>query len=69
LPSAALHWLTRDRIAPMEMELAAYQQGSRELLLQLILMDPHTRSLPQAEALLGDILAMPGNEAMAAHYR
>lgn len=69
LPPAALYWLTRDRIAPMEMELAAYQHGSRELLLQLILMDPYTHSLSQGEALLGDILAMPGNEAMAAHYK
>ena len=69
LPPAALHWLTRDRIAPMEMELAAYQHGSREFLLQLILMDPYTHSLAQAEALLADILAMLGNESMAAHYR
>jgi len=50
-------------------ELAAYVQGSRELLRQLILMDPFSGSLDQAAALLDDILAMPGHEALRDHYR
>lgn len=69
LPPAILALLWRDRLAPVEVELAAYAQGSRELLRQLILMDPFSRSLAQAGALLDEILAMPGHEAMAAHFR
>ena len=69
LPPAILARLWRDRLAPVEVELAAYAQGSRELLRQLILMDPFSRSLGQAAALLDDILAMRRHAAMAAHYR
>jgi alpha-galactosidase len=69
LPRAILARLWRDRVAPLETELAAYREGSRELLLQLILMDPFTRSLAQAQALLDDILALPYHEAMRRHYR
>jgi hypothetical protein len=32
-------------------------------------MDPFSRSLDQAAALLDDILAMPGHEALRGHYR
>ena len=69
LPRPILARLWRDRLAPVEVELAAYAQGSRELLRQLILMDPFSRSLDQAAALLDDILAMPGHEALRSHYR
>jgi len=69
LPRAILARLWRDRLAPVELELAAYAQGSRELLRQLILTDPFTRSLAQADALLEDIFALAGHEAMRAHYR
>jgi len=69
LPRHILAWIFRDRIAPMEMELAAYEDGSRELLLQLILMDPWTRSIDQARGLLDDILALPYHEEMRQHYR
>ena len=69
LPRAVLARLWRDRLAPVETELAAYAEGSRELLLQLVLMDPFTRTLDQASALLAEIMAMPGHAAMRAHYR
>lgn len=69
LPPAILARLWRDRLAPVELELAAYAQGSRELLRQLVLTDPFSRSLEQAAALVDEVLAMPGHEAMAAHYR
>jgi len=68
LPPQGLALVYRERIAPMEMELAAYLQGSRELLLQLVLMDPYTRSLEQARAFLDEILSMPGHEDMRRHY-
>jgi alpha-galactosidase len=69
LPSAVLARLWRDRLAPVELELSAYAQGSRELLRQLVLTDPFSRSLEQAAGLVEEILAMPGHEAMAAHFR
>jgi len=69
LPRHVLARIFHDRIGPMEMELAAYEQGSRELLLQLILMDPFTKSIDQANALLNDILALPYHAAMREHYK
>lgn len=69
LPRQILARIFHDRIGPMEMELAAYEQGSYELLLQLILMDPFTKSIDQAKALLDDILALPYHEEMRLHYR
>jgi len=69
LPPQVMSILLHERIAPMEMELSAYQQGSRELLLQLILMDPYSKSAAQAQALLDDILAMPCHEEMRGHYK
>ena len=68
LPPGILAFALRDRVAPVNLELSAFQQGSRELLLQLILMDPWTRSAQQAQSLLDAILSMPGNEAMQTHY-
>lgn len=69
LPQPLVDYILRDRVAPVRIELEAYEKGSKELLLQLIMMDPWTRSLDQARALMDDILAMPGNEEMHAHYR
>ncbi len=69
LPPHILSLIYHERIASMEMELAAYLQGSKELLLQLILMDPYTKSQAQANALLEDILALPYHAEMRQHYK
>ena len=69
VPPALTAYIVRDRVAPIEVELEAYQTGSKELLLQLILMDPHTKSEGQACRLLDDILALPFHEDMRQHYR
>jgi alpha-galactosidase len=69
LPDAVLARALHDRVAPVNVELAAYDAGSKELLLQLVMMDPWTRSEEQARALLDAILALPGNEEMREHYR
>ncbi len=69
LPAPLIQYILRDRVAPVNIELEAYETGSRDLLLQLLMMDPWTRSQAQAEALLDDILAMPGLEEMREHYR
>ena len=69
LPPALTAYIVRDRVAPIEVELEAYQSGSKELLLQLILMDPYTQSEGQACRLLDEILALPFHEEMRQHYR
>jgi alpha-galactosidase len=69
LPDAVLAQIWRDRVGPVTIELAAYDDGSRERLLELILADPWTHSLSQAEGMLDEILAMPENAEMRAHYR
>jgi alpha-galactosidase len=69
LPPAITAWLLHDRVAPIEVELEAYERGSKDLLLQLILMDPYTRSETQARAMLDAILALPFNEELRTHYR
>lgn len=69
LPHAVTTYALRDRVAPVELELEAYQTHSKEKLLQLILCDPFTKSEQQARALLDDILALPFHDAMREHYR
>ena len=69
LPDAVLAQIWRDRVGPVTIELAAYDEGSRERLLELILADPWTHSLAQAEAMLDEILAMPEHAEMRAHYQ
>jgi alpha-galactosidase len=69
LPTPVIAQILRDRVAPVTLELEAYEQGSRDLLLQLLLTDPWTRSEEQANALLDGILALPFNAEMREHYR
>jgi len=68
LPQALKSIMQRERIAQVEVELEAYQCQSRELLLQLILTDPWTKSLDQAENLLREILNMSCNLEMSQYY-
>jgi alpha-galactosidase len=69
LPEPLIAHILRDRVAPIEVELEAYTTGSKRLLEQLILMDPYTRSVDQARALLDEILALPYHDDMREHYR
>ncbi len=69
LPKRIIAHIYRDRIAPVEIELEAYESGDKDLLLQLIMMDPWSRSLNQAEKLLKKILSLPYHEEMRAHYK
>ena len=69
LPDAVLSYVLIDRVGPVNLELMAYDQGSKELLLQLVMMDPWTRSEGQARSLLDDILALPYHQEMREHYR
>jgi alpha-galactosidase len=69
LPTAALAYVLRDCVVPVELELAAYTQHSRKLLLELIMTDPWTQSVEQANALIDDIAALPFHTALRDHYR
>jgi alpha-galactosidase len=69
LPKPLQAYILRDRVGPVNLELEAYGTGRKELLLQLIMMDPWTRSEQQARALLDDILALPYHEEMRSHYQ
>jgi len=69
LPEAVLAYALRDRVAPVNLELEAYEQGDKALLLQLIMMDPWTRTEQQARGLLEAILVMPGNKELRDHYK
>ena len=69
LPKPLISYILRDRVAPVETELEAYETRSKELLLQLIMMDPWTRSEEQAKKLLDDILNLPFNKEMKEHYK
>ena len=69
LPKPIMTHLLRDRIASVEMELAAFENHSWELLVDLILMDPWTRTRQQAERLIRDIMALPCNKEMNMYYK
>ena len=69
LPRAVIAHILRDRVAPVEMELAAYEQGSRALLMQLVLMDKWTQSVRHANDLIDAIFALPYHQELREHYR
>lgn len=69
LPAAVLAHALRDYVAPVNLELAAYAGRSRGLLLDLIMLDPWTRSERQARALLDAILALPYHHELREHYQ
>ncbi|MCX8183606.1 MAG: hypothetical protein N3F08_04225 [Crenarchaeota archaeon] len=69
LPKPLTAYILRDRVAPVEVELEAYESGSREKLLELVEMDPWTRSEEQARGLLEDILSIPYHGEMRQHYK
>jgi alpha-galactosidase len=60
--------MLRERVAQVEVGLEAYQLQSKEMLRQLILLDPWTKSPEQGENLLRDILAMPYHQEMMQYY-
>jgi alpha-galactosidase len=69
LPPLVLGTLIRDRVVPVEVELEAHRQGSHRLLVELVCMDPWTRSLQQARDFVDAILDLPFHAEMKTHYR
>ena len=69
LPKPIIAHILRDRVAPVEMELAAYEKGSRALLTQLVMMDKWTQSVKNANDLIDEIFALPYHGELREHYR
>jgi len=53
----------------MERDLLAFSTGDRSMLLWSVLDSHQTRSYDQATAVLEDLMAMEGDEDLAAHYQ
>jgi alpha-galactosidase len=68
LPPTALSYLLRDCVAPVNLELAAYEARDRGLLLESIMQDPWTRSAEQARGLLDEIMALPFHDEMREYF-
>jgi alpha-galactosidase len=69
LPKPVIAHILRDRVAPVEVELAAFEAGDYEMLLSLILLDPWTKNEKQARTLLDTILEQPELIEMKQHYK
>ena len=69
LPKPIMAHLLRDRVAPVELELSAFENHSRDLLVDLVMTDPWTKARAQAEKLVRDILDLPINARMKEYYR
>ena len=69
LPKHMIAHVLRDRVAPVEMELAAYESGDINLLRELVLMDKWATSMDQVSAFIDEILDLPYHEEIRRHYR
>jgi alpha-galactosidase/6-phospho-beta-glucosidase family protein len=68
LPPLVQAHLWKDRLAPVEIELQAYETGSRDLLKELIVMDPWTKNFAQADRVVEEIFTLPYHQDMRDHY-
>lgn len=68
LPRHMIAHILRDRVAPVEMELDAYETGSYNSLRELVLMDKWAASGQVVDQFLQEILDLPYHKEMKAHY-
>lgn len=69
LPKPIIAHILRDRVAQVEMELEAFTKGDYNCLLDLIMMDPWTKTEEQARSLIDEILSQPELKEMKEHYK
>lgn len=69
LPKHMIAHILRDRVAPVEMELAAFQEGRLDYLHELVLMDKWATGLDQVSGFTEEILNLPYHKEMKEHYR
>ena len=68
LPKRLMNYVMIPRMLRMGWALEAFLEGDKELLIEILLRDPRTRSEKQARNVLEEILALPLNEEMKKHY-
>ena len=68
LPKGVLAHILRDRVAPVEVELEAYEKGNYDMLLDLVMMDPWTKSEEDARKFIDEILSQPELQEMKEHF-
>ncbi|MDA4114478.1 MAG: alpha-glucosidase/alpha-galactosidase, partial [Thaumarchaeota archaeon] len=68
-PKRLLDFVILPRMLRAEWGLEAFTSGSKEVLVENLIRDPRTKSERQARETIDQILALPGNERMSAHYR
>ncbi len=56
-------------VAPVEVELGAYPSGSKQRLLELVIIDPWMMSEEQARKILEDVLALPYHDSVRQYYK
>ena len=56
------------RMVRMEMALEAFITGDRKVLEEVLIRDPRTKSYQQVKSVIDEILSLPFNKAMKAHY-
>jgi alpha-galactosidase len=68
LPPLITQTLVRERVVPWEIELEAYIKRDKKMLVELVCLDPWTRSYQQAVDFVEEILSMPDHVEMKQHY-
>jgi alpha-galactosidase len=68
-PKRLVDFVLTPRMLRMEWGLEAFKSGQREMLVEILIRDPRTRSEKQAREAIDAILALPENTEMATHYK
>jgi len=68
-PSRLLNFVMRPRMLRMEWALEAFVSRDKEMLVENLIRDPRTKSESQARETIDDLLNIPLNADMKAHYR
>ena len=68
-PKRLVNFVLIPRMMRMEWGLEAFRTGSREVLVEILIRDPRTKSEKQAREAIDAILTMPENSEMARHYK
>lgn len=68
-PKRLVDFVLTPRMIHMEWGLDAFRSGSKEMLVEILIRDPRTKSEKQARDAIDAILAIPENSDMSKHYR
>jgi alpha-galactosidase len=69
VPSRMYPYVWYPRLSVTERALEAYLAGSKGLLIEALMHDPRTRSNEQAREVIEDLLNLPFNSDLKAHYK